>query len=140
MRQTTSLSETQQQLPAPASGKAFYGIKLKDCVHPVLGSGAFVVGFFTYGSSSPVKEAGVLIGDQILLVNGHGEVTADEVSNYLKKIRSPAINSVVVRRIEEGRIARRTIEFSSIELPDSCVSPGRRMAVCVTPVDEATCP
>lgn len=135
-RATPTLADVQAS--PPASGKAFYGLEVKDCSHPVLGNGSFVAGFFEYGGESPVRSAGIRIGDRILRVNGREGVTAAELTHYLFKVGRNTINDIEVRRLQNGRIEQHKFEFQALALPASCLT-ADGIALCVRRVESRGC-
>lgn len=122
-------------------GKAFWGIEPGYCVHPSLGKGIYVVGFYHYDGISPAKAAGLSTGDKIICINGHcDDFTAKDISDYLFALSPVAVNDIDIQRIENSKVTNKKIEFSSVKLPDSCISATTGIAWCAKPFGRVGCP
>jgi hypothetical protein len=138
-KKVKKLSEVQADGRTP--GKAFWGLEPGYCIHPILGKGVYVIGFWQYNGKSPVKSAGLLAGDKLICINGHcDDFTTKDLSDYLFVLSPIAANEIDIQRVENSKITRKKIEFASMKLPDSCISETTGVAWCPKSFGRVGCP
>lgn len=93
-------------LPAPpANGaRAFFGIKIRDCKRNGK-QGAYVAGYFFMYEKSPAKEAGILIGDEIIEINDNRiGINAVDLDNYITRVAFNVMYKFKIIRDFESKV------------------------------------
>ena len=126
----------------PESGRAFFGVRAKQCDVPMLGKGTYVIGYFDYEGKSPARDAGLVVRDKIVEVNGRTNVTADDFTDYIPKVARNASYEIKIHRLTQlsGKYQTQIIikSINSFGLPEKCVI-GGKVSKCLIPTGVSDC-
>lgn len=94
----------QRHAPAADGRRAFYGLRVNNCVGTDGRKWVYVVGFFSLNGSSPAEQAGIASGDRLESMKGCTVTTAGEVRAHLEET-APGSTAFVRVSKRNGQVA-----------------------------------
>lgn len=85
--QSNPVKSITEGLPqTPEVIRAFFGVKVDDCVDKRGRGGVYVTGFFYLNGISPAQTGFLRVGDRIERINDRVEITAKGLTEYISKV------------------------------------------------------